>query len=221
MFSYSWIKLILLLCLFTQLHTFQTHFPGLHGSTSFSFFAGFFCIGVSVVLVLFHPLKHCSSLNEAALPSLTRGTGCFIFLFLFLFIIVFSAGLRASLPIAVRVLRLQDVYGGRAGPAGVVREPPPAAAAGALRRGLDALGGQGSCKLLCAFLDTKRHNLQEKNREVLLLVVRACGRTPSTCIVNNFPLFYKIITCTEIPVKGPPTTNTSTFDATMTKIYAY
>lgn len=155
-------------------------------------------------MVLFHTLKHCSSLSEAAPTSLTRGTGCLIFLFLLLFVVVLPAGLSASLSIAVRVLGLQDVDGGRAGPAGVVGEPPPPAPARPLRRGLDALRGQGGRKLLRAFLNTKHHNVQQRNGEVFSLMVRADGRTPSVCTLSSFPSFYKVIAGPRIPVKGTP-----------------
>lgn len=117
-----------------------------------------------------HPLQHRSSQNGAAPTSLTRGTGCFIFLFFLLLVVVLPAGFSAGLPVAVGVLGLQDIDGGRAGPAGVVGQPSPPAPTGALRRRLDALRRQGGRKLLRALLNTKQHSLQQANPAVVPLV---------------------------------------------------
>ena len=85
--------------------------------------------------------------------ALTRGAGRFVFLLLLLLIVVLATGLGPGFPVAVRVLGLQHVDGGGAGPAAVVGKPPSSAAARALGRRLDPLGSEGSSKLLCSLLE--------------------------------------------------------------------
>lgn len=195
-FPYSLIKLILLFCLFTEFHTFQTH---IFQNCTARLVLPFCCFSLHWVFCSFGFVS-----SSRAPPSLTGGTGCFIFLLLFLLVVVFPAGFSASLSVAVRVLGLQHVDGGCAGPAGVVGEPSPAAPAGPLRRGLDALRRQRSRKLLRAFLNTKQHRLQQEDREVFSLLVRPDGRTHSTCTLSSFPSFCQLIKGPEIPVKGTP-----------------
>lgn len=105
----------------------------------------------------------------APAADLTRGAGGLVLLLLLLLIVVLPARLSPRFPVTVRVLGLQHINGGGAGPAAIVGKPASPAAAGPLGRGLDALGSEGSRKLLCSLLQSEKWRYQSQVLRLILL----------------------------------------------------
>lgn len=127
--------------------------------------------------------------------SLTRGARGLVLLLLLILVVALPASLGPRLPVTVRVLRLQHIDGGGAGPAAVVGKPASPAAPRALRGGLDPLGGEGRSELLRSLLQQQeqRHQSQvlqlvlaeEEGKDWVSMLVRLISICFSQAVTSN------------------------------------
>lgn len=132
-----------------------------------------------------------------------RGARGLVLLLLLILVVALPASLSPRLPVTVRVLRLQHIDGGGAGPAAVVGKPASPAAPGALRGGLDPLGGEGRSELLRSLLQQqeRRHQSQvlqlilaeEEGKDWVSMLVRLisiCFSQAVTSKDNHLPICF-------------------------------